>query len=57
MQLGQLRRLECAWAIEQAIVATYQVQNEVSAVSDRLILLQDKICEDALTVINRRRIT
>lgn len=50
---GQLRRLECAWAIEQAIVATYQVQNEVSAVSDRLILLQDKICKDALTVINR----
>ncbi|WP_373528917.1 hypothetical protein [Nostoc sp.] len=50
---GQLRRLECAWAIEQVIVATYQVQNEVSAVSDRLSLLQDKICEDALTVINR----
>ncbi|MFN6464472.1 MAG: hypothetical protein RMZ41_022020 [Nostoc sp. DedVER02] len=50
---GQLRRLECAWAIEQAIVATYQVQNEVSAVSDRLILLQDKICKDAHHVINR----
>ncbi|MDZ8095355.1 MAG: hypothetical protein RMZ42_25935 [Nostoc sp. DedQUE05] len=50
---GQLRRLECAWAIEQAIVATYQVQNEVSAVSDRLSHLQDKICQDALTVINR----
>ncbi|MEH2284004.1 MAG: hypothetical protein V7K90_22210 [Nostoc sp.] len=50
---GQLRRLECAWAIEQVIVATYQVQNEVSAVSDRLILLQDKICQDAVTVINR----
>ncbi len=50
---GQLRRLECAWAIEQVIVATYQVQNEVSAVSDRLILLQNKIREDALTVINR----
>ncbi|MEH1822990.1 MAG: hypothetical protein V7L31_28595 [Nostoc sp.] len=50
---GQLRRLECAWAIEQAIVVTYQVQSEVSAVSDRLILLQDKIREDALTVINR----
>ncbi|MEH1959527.1 MAG: hypothetical protein V7L05_06525 [Nostoc sp.] len=50
---GQLRRLECAWAIEQVIVATYQVQNEVSAVSDRLSHLQDKICEDALTVINR----
>ncbi|MEH1912217.1 hypothetical protein [Nostoc sp.] len=50
---GQLRRLECAWAIEQVIVATYQVQNEVSAVSDRLSHLQDKICQDALTVINR----
>lgn len=48
---GQLRRLECAWAIEQAIVATYQVQNEVSAVSDRLCHLQDKIRKDALTVI------
>lgn len=50
---GQLRRLECAWAIEQVIVATYQVQNEVLAVSDRLSHLQDKICKDALTVINR----
>ncbi|MEH1904618.1 MAG: hypothetical protein V7L04_25230 [Nostoc sp.] len=50
---GQLRRLECAWAIEQVIVATYQVQNEVSAVSDRLSHLQDKICQDAVTVINR----
>nr|ADO19336.1 hypothetical protein Nfla_10304 [Nostoc flagelliforme str. Sunitezuoqi] len=50
---GQLRRLECAWTIEQAIVATYQVQNEVSAVSDRLSHLQDKIREDALAVINR----
>lgn len=50
---GQLRRLECAWAIEQTIVVTYQVQNEVSAVSDRLSHLQDKICKDALTVINR----
>ncbi|MHC5737694.1 hypothetical protein [Nostoc sp.] len=50
---GQLRRLECAWAIEQAIVVTYQVQNEVSAVSDRLSHLQDKICEDAHHVINR----
>jgi hypothetical protein len=31
---GQLRRLQCSWAIEQAIITTYQVQNEVSAVSD-----------------------
>ncbi|MEH2450616.1 hypothetical protein [Nostoc sp.] len=50
---GHLRRLECAWAIEQVIVATYQVQNQVSAVSDHLSHLQDKICKDALTVINR----
>ncbi|AFZ25658.1 hypothetical protein Cylst_3519 [Cylindrospermum stagnale PCC 7417] len=50
---GQLRRLECSWAIEQTIIATYQVQNEVSAVCDRLLQLQDKICEDAITVINR----
>ncbi|MEH2000470.1 MAG: hypothetical protein V7L00_17270 [Nostoc sp.] len=50
---GQLRRFECAWAIEQVIVATYQVQDGVSAVSDRLSHLQDKICKDALTVINR----
>jgi hypothetical protein len=50
---GQLRRLECAWAIDQTIVATYQVQNEIGAVSDRLSHLQDKIRQDSLTVIDR----
>ncbi len=49
---GQLRRLECAWAIEQAIVTTYQVQNEMSAVSDRLYHLKNHICENACMVIN-----
>ncbi len=49
---GQLRRLECAWAIEQVIVATYQVQNEMSAVSDRLYHLKNHICENAATIIN-----
>lgn len=49
---GQLRRLECAWAIEQAIVTTYQVQNEMSAVSDRLYHLKNHICENAATIIN-----
>lgn len=48
---GQLRRLECAWAIEQAIVTTYQVQNEMSAVSDRLYHLHKHICENACMVI------
>ncbi|MGB3759854.1 MAG: hypothetical protein WBA07_26365 [Rivularia sp. (in: cyanobacteria)] len=49
---GQLRRLECGWAIEQAIVTTYQVQNEMSAVSDRLYHLKNHICENASTIIN-----
>ncbi len=31
---GQLRRLECSWAIEQVIIITYQVQNEISAAID-----------------------
>ncbi|HYW22187.1 MAG TPA: hypothetical protein VE956_23315 [Nodularia sp. (in: cyanobacteria)] len=49
---GQLRRLECAWAIEQGIVATYQAQNEISAVSDRLYHLQNTISENVCTVID-----
>ncbi len=49
---GQLRRLECAWAIDQAIISTYQVQNEAAAVSDRLSRLQAKIRQDALNVID-----
>jgi hypothetical protein len=49
---GKLRRWECAWAIEQAIIATYQVQNEPSAVSDRLLHLQGKIRQDALNIID-----
>lgn len=50
---GQLRRLECAWAIEQTIALSYHLQNEPAAVSDRLSHLQDKIRQDALTVIDR----
>ncbi|MBD2451059.1 hypothetical protein H6G76_28805 [Nostoc sp. FACHB-152] len=49
---GQLRRLECSWAIEQAIVVTYQVQNEMSAVSDRLGNLQNTIRENACMIID-----
>lgn len=49
---GQLRRLECAWAIDQVIVTTYQIQNEFTAVSDRLSHLQDKIRQDSLNIIN-----
>lgn len=50
---GQLRRLECAWAIDQTIVLSYQLQDEPGAVSDRLSHLQDKIRQDTLTVIDR----
>jgi len=50
---GQLRRLECAWAIEQTIALSYQLQNEPAAVSDRLSHLQDKIRQDSLNVIER----
>lgn len=49
---GRLRRLECAWIIEQGIIATYQVQNEMSAVSDRISQLQDNICQESVNIIN-----
>lgn len=49
---GQLRRLECTWAIDQTIALTSQLQNEPAAVSDRLSHLQYKIRQDSLTVIN-----
>ena len=50
---GYLRRVECAWAIEQAIVVSYQLQKETAATSDRLSHLQEKIREDSLAVIDR----
>jgi hypothetical protein len=48
---GRLRRFECAWVINQAIIATYQVQNELSAASDQLTHLQDQIRQDSLIII------
>jgi len=50
---GHLRRVECAWAIEQTMALTFQLQNAPAAVSDRLLHLQDKIRQDSLTVIER----
>ncbi|MFB2975344.1 hypothetical protein [Microseira sp. BLCC-F43] len=49
---GQLRRLECAWAIEQTIVISYQLQDEAAAVSESLSHLKAKIRQDALNVID-----
>jgi len=48
---GQLRRLECSWAIEQSIIGTYQVQNEFGAAGDRLSQLQQQIRQDGLGII------
>ncbi len=48
---GQLRRLECSWAIEQSIIGTYQVQNEFDAAGDRLSQLQQQIRQDSLGII------
>ena len=48
---GQLRRYECAWVIEQAIVLTYYLQGESKALSERLSYFQNKIRQDALNVI------
>jgi acyl carrier protein len=48
---GQLRRLECSWAIEQSIIGTYQVQNELGAAGDRLSQLQQQIRQDGLGIL------
>ena len=48
---GQLRRLECGWAIEQSIIGTYQVQNEFGAAGDRISQLQQQIRQDGLSII------
>lgn len=48
---GKLRRLECAWAIQQTIALSFQLQNQWAAVSNCLSHLQDKIRTDSLDVI------
>ncbi|MBD0344322.1 MAG: hypothetical protein ICV63_05715 [Coleofasciculus sp. Co-bin14] len=50
---GHLRRVECAWVIEQTMAMTFQLQNAPAAVSDQLSHLQDKIRQDSLSVIDR----
>jgi hypothetical protein len=49
----QLRRFECAWAIEQTIAVTYQLQNQSEALSNCLKQLQDRISHNVLEVIDR----
>ncbi|MBW4468151.1 MAG: hypothetical protein KME07_22215 [Pegethrix bostrychoides GSE-TBD4-15B] len=50
---GQLRRLECAWVIEQTIALIYQLQNEPEALSHCLAQLQERILTDALAIVDR----
>ena len=49
---GQLRRKECAWAIDQAITTTYQLMGAHEVVTGRLSSLQQKIRQDTLTIID-----
>ena len=51
--VGHLRRVECAWAIEQTISLTYQLLNEPASLSNSLSHLQERIRQDILTVIER----
>ncbi|MEG4806331.1 hypothetical protein QUA82_01795 [Microcoleus sp. F8-D3] len=48
---GQLRQMECVWAIEQAIGVTFHLQRAYEMVSDRLLELQSKIRQNLLTVV------
>ncbi|MTJ53504.1 hypothetical protein FJR38_13065 [Anabaena sp. UHCC 0253] len=50
---GYLRRMECAWAIEQTIALTYQLQHQYDAVYHQLDFLQNQIRKDCLTVIDK----
>jgi len=43
--IGQLRRKECAWAIEQTIIMTYQIQKQSGAVTHRLQNLQNSMAQ------------
>jgi len=50
--LGKLRRMECAWAIEQTIIMTYQIQKQSGAVTQGLQSLQTTIRKDIVDVSN-----
>lgn len=50
---GYIRRRECAWAIQQAITLTYQLQGDSAIVSHRLQTLDTTIRQDSLAAINQ----
>ncbi|XWK87371.1 MAG: hypothetical protein U7127_24745 [Phormidium sp.] len=49
---GRLRRMECAWAIEQTITMVFQLQGAPDVVIQRLSNLQDKIRKELIHLIN-----
>jgi hypothetical protein len=49
---AQLRRQECVWSIEQSIINTYQMQSELSAVTEHLLKLQTNIRTDSVRTIS-----
>lgn len=50
---GELRRRECAWAIQQALIMTYQLQNQTNAVKDSIEHLSNKIIIDLSNIVDR----
>ena len=50
---GLLRRCECSWLIEQMIIATYQIQNELIVASERLCNLDQQIKNDCVQVLEK----
>ncbi|MBD1807814.1 hypothetical protein H6F98_20515 [Microcoleus sp. FACHB-SPT15] len=50
---GRLRRLECAWTIDQTITLTFQLQEAFDVVSDRLASLQNQILKESLAFIDQ----
>lgn len=50
---GKLRRLECAWMIDQTITITYQLLQEYDIVQKRLTELQQKIKQESLSLIDQ----
>lgn len=51
--VAHLRRRECVWAIEQAIIMTYQMQGEFQAVASRLMALDQGIRQDIIKVVSQ----
>lgn len=54
---GELRRRECAWAIQQALIVTYQLQNQTNAVKESVEHLSNNIMRDLSQVVDRCKLS